>query len=407
MTATAAGERTAGAPQDAGLVSGTAGGRRAAADARRTRRIRSVDAFRGAVLGLGVLTPEVKPPGSYPLLEHAEWLGWTVSDVLFPGFLVASGASLAFLLKAPVGGDRRLRLVRRVISLLCLGVLYNVLGGPLDLPTIRLTGVLQLIGVAGGLATVVILLSRRSDGSDRPGLLVAVMGGLLGLHGLVLLADGRCLEPEAFCSPYQGFDAAVLGAGHLYREGAVGYDPEGVVMCVVATVFVLGGYLFGRLLRRGGTGTDTVVRLLATGAVLLASGLLLSAVVPVAKRILTPSFVLLVAGVLAVALGLVVLALDTRVGGPAGERLDRVRAVVAWPAVTLGWNALVVFLAERALEVAWAQTTLADGSSLQATIYEAVPLAGDRAALGFSAFLLLCVFAVCLIMRLLRWRIAL
>ena len=392
--------------------SGARVGRRPAAAApvdvrRRARRVRSVDAFRGGVLALGLATPEVKVPGTYPFLEHAEWLGFTVSDVVFPGFLVAGGASLAFLLKAPVGDDRRMRLVRRFLSLLCLGVLYNVLGQPLDLPVVRLTGVLQLIGIAGGLGAVVILLSRRADGGDRPGVLVGVIATVVAAHGAVLLVQGRCLEPEAFCSPYQGFDAAVLGEGHLYRQGTVGYDPEGLVLSCVAVVFVLGGYLLGRLLRARGTGLDTVWRLLACGGVLAAAGLLLTAVIPLSKRIMTPSFVLLVAGVLATALGVVVLALDTHREGRGGDVLERVRAVVAWPAVTLGWNALVVFLAERALATAWAQSTLADGRTLQTVVYEAVPLVGDRQALGYSAVLLLCVFALTVVMRLLRWRIAL
>ncbi|HUG85112.1 MAG TPA: heparan-alpha-glucosaminide N-acetyltransferase domain-containing protein, partial [Euzebya sp.] len=124
-------------------------------------RLVGVDAFRGAVLALMLLTPVTGEGGSYPHLAHAEWEGFTVSDAILPAFLTTSGASLALLLRPPVTAATRLRLVRRLLALLVLGWLYNAIGGPLDVTQVRVTGVLQIIGLSGALAAVVVLAVRR------------------------------------------------------------------------------------------------------------------------------------------------------------------------------------------------------------------------------------------------------
>ena len=58
-------------------------------------RLVSVDAFRGATIALMVL---VNTPGDgahvYGPLQHADWHGWTPTDVVFPSFLWIVGLSL-------------------------------------------------------------------------------------------------------------------------------------------------------------------------------------------------------------------------------------------------------------------------------------------------------------------------
>ena len=87
---------------------------RAAADlgepaaARPTPRLLSLDVFRGLTIAAMLL---VNNPGTwshvYPPLEHAEWNGWTPTDLVFPFFLfivgVATALSLAGLRDAGTG----------------------------------------------------------------------------------------------------------------------------------------------------------------------------------------------------------------------------------------------------------------------------------------------------------------
>ena len=67
----------------------------AAADTARPARMVSLDVFRGATIAAMIL---VNDPGSwshiYPPLEHAEWNGWTPTDLIFPFFLFIVGVSM-------------------------------------------------------------------------------------------------------------------------------------------------------------------------------------------------------------------------------------------------------------------------------------------------------------------------
>ena len=59
-------------------------------------RLISVDAFRGLTIAAMIL---VNNPASwsfvYPPLRHAEWHGWTPTDLIFPFFLFIVGISIA------------------------------------------------------------------------------------------------------------------------------------------------------------------------------------------------------------------------------------------------------------------------------------------------------------------------
>lgn len=217
-------------------------------------RLVGLDAFRGAVLAVMVLTPVSGQAGSYPLLGHAGWNGFTVADAILPAFLVASGTSLALLLRPPVSGATRLRLVRRTVALLILGVVYNAWGQPWDLSAIRLTGVLQLIAIAGAVAAAAVLAVRRLTTRVWPLLVLAALLPLI--HGVALaVAATDCTAELAACSPHLGLDVAVFGAGHLYAGGTASYDPEGLVVSVVAASLVLIGVRWTQQ-RRGEVGFE-------------------------------------------------------------------------------------------------------------------------------------------------------
>ena len=61
------------------------------------QRLISLDVFRGLTIAGMVL---VNNPGSwahiYWPLEHAEWDGWTPTDLIFPFFLFIVGVSMVF-----------------------------------------------------------------------------------------------------------------------------------------------------------------------------------------------------------------------------------------------------------------------------------------------------------------------
>src|SRR5215208_2808130 len=80
-------------------------------------RLLSLDVFRGITVA-GMLL--VNNPGTwsaiYPPLEHAEWNGWTPTDLIFPFFLFIVGITTHLSLQARrARGDSDAMLVRQII----------------------------------------------------------------------------------------------------------------------------------------------------------------------------------------------------------------------------------------------------------------------------------------------------
>ena len=60
-------------------------------------RLMSLDLFRGATIaGMILVNNAGDEPNSYWPLKHAEWNGWTPTDLVFPFFLFIVGVAMAF-----------------------------------------------------------------------------------------------------------------------------------------------------------------------------------------------------------------------------------------------------------------------------------------------------------------------
>ena len=378
----------------------------------RPERFVSVDAFRGAVLALMLLTPATGADG-LAWLRHAEWDGMTVSDWLFPTFLVTSGLSLSFLLRR--GRPTRAtgaRLARRLLLLIAAGLAYNAYGASwLDLSGLRFTGVLQMIGIAGACAAAAVLLSRRVAGADAVWWIVGVATVIAVLYGLGL--ELLSCEPAPRCSPYLSVDAGLLGDRHLYWAGQAGWDPEGIVASVAASSLVLYGYAAGMLLQRYGrsSASETLASIGALAALCFAGGLAVATQwMPPNKRLLTPSFVLLAAGsALAVFCAMYLLtdaARSSRESRWQWHPPSRWRRW-NWPFVALGRNALIVFLAERFL-LQTARHVHVGGRSVQSRLLEDVlPFGEPGVHVAYTAVLVLMVTAAVGELHRRRWYLAL
>ena len=58
-------------------------------------RLTSLDAFRGLTIAAMILVNNLGDP-KYAPLEHAEWNGWTFTDLIFPFFLFIVGVAMPF-----------------------------------------------------------------------------------------------------------------------------------------------------------------------------------------------------------------------------------------------------------------------------------------------------------------------
>ncbi|WP_426804304.1 acyltransferase family protein [Stenotrophomonas sp. SrG] len=286
-------------------------------------RMGSIDALRGLTVAAMLL---VNNPGDWshvfaPLL-HADWHGFTPTDLIFPLFLFIAGVSLAYSL-APRAADPTLRpalartLLQRALRILLAGALLHVLAWWLfELPAYRLWGVLQRIAVC---VAVVGLLAIHTRARTQ----WAVLAGLLlGYAALLLGAD--TLAP--WLNPVSRVDTALF-APFLYKYDAVtrlGHDPEGLLSTAGALATTLLGLIAGRWLRAGNVGA-----LGGLGLVLLGGGLLLAPVLPFNKNLWTPSYVLWTGGLSIVALLLAHLLVD-RWHWPALGRRFGVNAIAAY-----------------------------------------------------------------------------
>src|ERR1700738_4943409 len=81
-----------------------------------TPRLVSLDAFRGATMALMILVNTPGGPDTYAPLEHAEWNGWTPTDVVFPSFLWIVGVAMTLsLARRLAAGASRAQLFAQIL----------------------------------------------------------------------------------------------------------------------------------------------------------------------------------------------------------------------------------------------------------------------------------------------------
>jgi predicted acyltransferase len=260
------------------------------------QRLRSLDVFRGMTIAGMIL---VNNPGSwshvYAPLKHAEWHGWTPTDMVFPFFLWISGLAmtLSFAKRKREGADKTQLLVhalRRGALIVLIGLALNFFGKP-DLATFRIPGVLPRIGVCYAAATALaIYLSRTGLTIAGAALLVIYTGAMLSWPSP---------DPWSIESNFARYVDGQLLAGHMWSQ-TKDWDPEGVVSTLPAIVSVLLGVLAGALLERRDARAFGV-----WGAGLVTAGYALSPWIPFNKALWTPSYTLLMAGLACAFFGLV------------------------------------------------------------------------------------------------------
>jgi predicted acyltransferase len=257
-------------------------------------RLASLDVFRGITIAGMIL---VNNPGSWeairPPLAHAEWHGWTPTDLVFPFFLFIVGVSITLALsrRAESAGPRRalyLKIARRAAVIFALGLVLA--GFPFyDLSTIRVPGVLQRIAVCYLVASVVFLNTRwRAQGLIAAALLV-VYWALMVLTPVPGYGAGD-LSVEGNLAAY--LDRALLGR-HTWKPL---YDPEGILSTLPAVATTLLGVLAGHWLRARRAETEKVAGLFVAGAFAVVAGWAWGHWFPVNKALWTSSYVLLTAG---------------------------------------------------------------------------------------------------------------
>ena len=272
----------------------------------RATRLASVDVFRGMTIVAMIL---VNNPGdsrtTYWPLQHAEWHGWTPTDLVFPFFLFIVGVAIVLALKGRVdAGTPRAPLVVKIVkrSVILFGLGLFLAGYPFGLfgprvfgeflETWRIPGVLQRIAICYLVVSLLVLFCRTRTLKI---LAIIILVGYWALMTLVPVPGQGAPnldDPGEHLSAW--IDRAVFG-DHVWQYAKV-YDPEGLLSTLPALATTLFGVFAGLMLRSSLAPIAKVARLFVHGGLLVCGGFVWGWFFPINKPIWTSSYAVLTAG---------------------------------------------------------------------------------------------------------------
>lgn len=268
-------------------------------------RFYSLDLTRGFIVILSVYLSNI-PFGGYEYLRHGEWYGITILDFILPAFVTIFGTGMSFAYQKGVHWGK---LSKRTIRLILYGLIFNmIVMWDFNFDLLRYTGVLQLYAFLGIATVIITKLVKKPIYMLLTALIVLLIHGLI--FAVSTIGCGQSL-PQPGCNPSGIIDKIVFGMNHMYRQGASGYDPEGLLTMFAALSNVLIGYWAGCLLLKKRLENKMAWKeLFITGAILVLLSYVFFHLLPYNKKIWTPSFAMLTAGSTLGLLGLLHLIFD-------------------------------------------------------------------------------------------------
>ena len=315
-------------------------------------RLVSLDAFRGITIAGMIL---VNNPGTwshvYPPLLHAEWHGWTPTDLIFPFFLFIVGVSMTFSLQKQLAThDRKyvyLKIFRRSLIILGLGWFLSLFPF-FHFAKLRIPGVLPRIAVVYCIASIITLNTSIKAQAWITASLLLVYWGLMKLIPVPGYGAGD-LSVQGNLAAY--VDSHLLH-GHMWKET---WDPEGIMSTIPAIATALTGVLTGHLLHSQKSKEEIAGWLFVSGWMAIIVGLFWGIVFPINKSLWTSSYVIFTSGAALQFLGFCYWLID-------------VKGIKKWatPAIIYGMNAITVFVlsglvARIMIYTKWTQT---DGNEI-------------------------------------------
>jgi predicted acyltransferase len=322
-------------------------------------RLLSIDALRGfdmfwIIGGAAIAEAAAELTGWLPLawlagqMQHADWHGFTLYDLIFPLFLFLAGAAMPLSFARRLErGESRIELYRRVVVrgllLVLLGLIYNGLL-KFDWANLRYTSVLGRIGLAYLFAALIVLNTRWRAQLAWAALLLAGYWAALKLV------------------PVPGFGAGDLAPGHtltdyldrLLMPGKLLHgdrDPLGLLSTIPAISTALIGAITGRLLKTERlNGYAKTMAMVVAGTVCFGLADLWHGDFPINKNLWSSSFVLHCAGWSLALLAFFYLVID----------VWRLRAWTLF-FVVIGGNSILIYMARRFVAFGYTTHFLFDG----------------------------------------------
>ncbi len=372
-------------------------------DATTGGRLVSLDVFRGlTIAGMILVNNAGDWSHVYPALEHAEWNGWTPTDLIFPFFLFIIGVAMPFSFSKRVErGDSRAKLLKHVFArsmiLVALGMLLSGIPN-FDFSHRLILNVLQRIGIIYLMSGAIYIFT------DEASQAVAAVAGIV-LYWILMLYipvpgyGAGVLAPVGNMWWYvdkvllQGWHQHLLVVGEYKLHHA-----EGILSMIPSVSTVLIGSLAGHYLRSERSRIEKAAGMFVAGNIGMLIGVIMSIWFPINKLLWSSSYVVFTAGMALEVLAVCFWLID-------------IKGLVKWsrPFLVFGSNAITSFflstLAALALDLVTVSVVLPTGvagsESLKDIIYRAIfaPLAGSyNASLLYSIAYLLFWYGVMLVL---------
>jgi predicted acyltransferase len=353
-------------------------------------RLLSLDVFRGITIA-GMLL--VNNPGTwsaiFPPLEHAEWNGWTPTDLIFPFFLFIVGITTHLSLSARrARGDDDSALIKQVLRR---GIIIYLLGFAMamfpfyqwgtiasipnpsawDRVLFRIEHV-RILGVLPRIAIVYIcaaLLTLRTTLKQQIIIIATLLFGYWFAMTLIPVpgedAIGALLLNTHDRNLAAYLDRLILGTNHTWI-GSVTFDPEGPMSTIPAIATAMLGVIAGRWIAlKEKPLLERITALFAGGSIGMMLGLMWNWSFPINKSLWTSSYVIFTAGMACVAIATIMWIVDY--------------CNVKWwtkPLVIYGVNPIVAFVGSgvmaRLIYTLWHVTYNGKSTAIQDAAYQAL-----------------------------------
>jgi len=275
-------------------------------------RILSLDIFRGlTIFGMIMVNNNGNGEFSYAPLKHAEWHGFTPTDLVFPSFLFIVGVAIRQAFRSyqfKLTTELRNKILRRTLLLFLIN--YFIFYFPFldfDISKLRFLNVLPRIALSYCIISFLTLTVDKKW-------LTRINVGILLSYWFILWFFGDSGVPyELATNAIRKVDLFLFGPSHLYQGNGIPFDPEGLLSTLPALSTCLFGYQVAIFLEdKNEKKEDVLINLLIWGTVLILLAISWNFAFPINKKIWSSSFVLLCAGLDMLILGTVFHLVDVK-----------------------------------------------------------------------------------------------
>ncbi len=260
-------------------------------------RFLSLDILRGITLAAMILV-NTSGNGTYTYgpLKHADWHGFTPTDLVFPTFLFMVGVAMRFSFKAfnyTLSPSVRIKIVKRTLLLFVINyIIFYIPFLDFTWENLRYLNVLPRIALSYCAISFITL-------SVPKHWLTPINISILLVYWVILTVFGDSgAAYELGSNAVRKLDLLLFGPTHLYHGDGIPFDPEGFLSTLPALSTCLFGYQVSLFLeKQRDAQKPALISLLVWGIGLITLALLWNQSFPINKKLWTSSFVLLCAGI--------------------------------------------------------------------------------------------------------------